>query len=115
MLDRRDLEKKNNFGCTAFYLAVLSGVVEKAKIMIDYNPKVSTFLCFGWNPIHTAAWKGHKKMVTYLYNTIPFDKFREKDLIDLLEATIQNDMYGMLATLYSTSLFLYCNSCLSFF
>lgn len=96
MLDRSELERKNEFGCTAFHLAVLSGVVEMAEIMIEKNEKVSMILWSDWNPIHAAAWKGHKKMVSYLYNTIPFQGLREKDRIDLLEATIRNDMYGML-------------------
>lgn len=101
------LAKTNTLGCSAFYLAVLSGVVDNAKAMVEKNQKNRELLTIrirtkdkpdddiGKLPINHAAKRGRKKMVAYLFKETPFKRLLEADRIELLEATIRYDMYGM--------------------
>lgn len=95
-LKAEDLELKNDRGCTAFCYAVVSGVVENAEVMIIKNQKLSTIRAYDeMIPIHQAALLGHKEMVSYLYTVTPFEELIYEERVELLEATIRNDMYGM--------------------
>lgn len=103
MLEESELELENNRGCTALYYAVLSGVVENAKVMCEKNHRLPTIRGYDrMIPINQAALLGHKEMVSYLYHVTPFKKLTERELVELLDATIRNDMYGMHACLLPT-------------
>ncbi|XP_019160556.1 PREDICTED: uncharacterized protein LOC109157124 isoform X2 [Ipomoea nil] len=94
------LAQQNTLGCSAFYLAVLSGVVENAEVMVEKNKELPTIRSkdkssddIGKLPINHAALRGHKKMVAYLFQKTPFEMLLEADRIQLLQATIRYDMY----------------------
>ncbi|XP_019160650.1 PREDICTED: ankyrin repeat-containing protein ITN1-like [Ipomoea nil] len=100
VLEAEDLEVKNDVGCTAFSYAAMSGVVENAKVMSEKNGKL-------WNirdekgetPIQHAVVMGHKSMVAYLCDITDFSELGDWEIIWLLEATIQNDMYDVATTM----------------
>nr|GME02458.1 ankyrin repeat-containing protein NPR4-like isoform X1 [Ipomoea batatas] len=102
MLKSEELEVENEYGCTAFYNAVASGVVENAKCMIEMNQNLISIGAGGADsnnnnkiaPIYQAALLRHNKMVSYLYTVKPLvDYLDRKDLIKLLVMTIYNDMH----------------------
>nr|GMD96671.1 ankyrin repeat-containing protein At3g12360-like isoform X1 [Ipomoea batatas] len=102
MLKSEELEVVNEYGCTAFYNAVASGVVENAKCMIEMNQNLISIGAGGADsnnnnkiaPIYQAALLRHNKMVSYLYTVKPLvDYLDRKDLIKLLVMTIYNDMH----------------------
>nr|GMD94801.1 ankyrin repeat-containing protein At3g12360-like isoform X1 [Ipomoea batatas] len=100
VLEAEDLEVKNDVGCTAFSYAAMSGVVENAKVMSEKNGKL-------WNirdekgetPIHHAVVMGDKSMVAFLCHITDFSELGDWEIIWLLEATIQNDMYDVATTM----------------
>ncbi|XP_031125217.1 uncharacterized protein LOC116027652 [Ipomoea triloba] len=93
-LNPEDMELKNDRGCTAFCYAVVSGVVANAKVMIIKNRNLSTIRAYDdMIPIHQAALLGHKEMVSFLCTVTPFQELIYQERIELLEATIRNDMY----------------------
>nr|GMD94808.1 ankyrin repeat-containing protein At5g02620-like [Ipomoea batatas]GME14416.1 ankyrin repeat-containing protein At5g02620-like [Ipomoea batatas] len=93
------LAQRNTLGCSAFYFAVLSGVVDNAKVMVEKNKDLPTIRSkdksddIGKLPINHAALSGRKKMVAYLFQKTPFEMLLEADRIGLLQATIRYDMY----------------------
>nr|GLL49330.1 ankyrin repeat-containing protein NPR4-like [Ipomoea trifida] len=102
MLKSEELEVVNEYGCTSFYNAVASGVVENAKCMIEMNQNLISIGAGGADsnnnnkiaPIYQAALLRHNKMVSYLYTVKPLvDYLDRKDLIKLLVMTIYNDMH----------------------
>lgn len=98
------LAQENASGRSAFYLAVLSGVVDNVKVMVEKNPELPNIRCVNHNfPIIHAAQRGRKNTVAYLYKKTDFSMLEPSDRIQLLQAAISYDMYGMHA----------CNSILS--
>ncbi|XP_031125021.1 uncharacterized protein LOC116027492 isoform X4 [Ipomoea triloba] len=97
MLKSEELEVVNEYGCTAFYNAVASGVVENAKCMLQENQNLISIGAGGADkiaPIYQAALLRHNKMVSYLYTVKPLVEYLDrKDLIKLLVMTIYNDMH----------------------
>nr|GLL49114.1 ankyrin repeat-containing protein NPR4-like [Ipomoea trifida] len=94
MLKSSDLEVKNEYGRTAFYNAVVSGVVENAKCMIDKNKSLPSIRYGEITPIHQAALQRHKDMVSYLHTVTPLKEYLEPhERIQLLKITIYNDMH----------------------
>ncbi|XP_019160415.1 PREDICTED: uncharacterized protein LOC109156989 [Ipomoea nil] len=96
----RILEQENKLGCSAFYLAVLSGVVKNAEVMVEKNNKLPTIRSkdkssddIGKLPINHAALRGRKKMVAYLFQKTPYEMLLEAERTELLQATIRYDMY----------------------
>ncbi|XP_019160649.1 PREDICTED: ankyrin repeat-containing protein NPR4-like [Ipomoea nil] len=92
-----DLEEKNDYGCTAFYNAVVSGVVENAKCMIEKNQRLLRIRSYSEiTPIHQAALQRHKDMVSYLYTVKPLEEYLERqERIKLLKITIYNHMHDV--------------------
>ncbi|XP_019160553.1 PREDICTED: uncharacterized protein LOC109157122 isoform X2 [Ipomoea nil] len=95
-----DLEVQDVYGCTAFYNAVASGVVENAECMIELNKRLPSIRagagCKNFAPIHQAALLRHEEMVSYLHTVTPLEGYLDrKERIKLLEITIYNDMHDV--------------------
>ncbi|TMX02721.1 hypothetical protein EJD97_020220 [Solanum chilense] len=89
-----DLEKGGK--STAFHVAAVAGHIEIAKAMREKNKNLpNIFDDFQKLAITEAAAAGHKAMVTYLSEVTDYDVIKQQ-LLDLLELTIQNEMYGKL-------------------
>ncbi|XP_019184618.1 PREDICTED: uncharacterized protein LOC109179571 isoform X2 [Ipomoea nil] len=96
MLDPSDLELANKRGRTAFCYAAISGVVENARVMMQKNHKLPTIRGHDeFTPIQHAALNGHKKMVSYLYEVTPFEGLALSERIEILDATVQNDIFDV--------------------
>ncbi|KAK4347510.1 hypothetical protein RND71_033849 [Anisodus tanguticus] len=95
LMKEGDLELKSKDGSTAFCFAAVSGVVEIAEAMRDKNkelPNISNK--YLTTPITFAASLGNKDMVSYLYKVTNLEKLQNRELFELLEVTIQNEIYG---------------------
>lgn len=104
MLNKSELEAKDEAGNTAFCHAVASGVVDNVTVMWEKNDNLPV-ICpnNGMAPLRLAALLGQKDMVTSLYNITRLDDYSQlSDLewIKILEALIMSNMFGMHATLY---------------
>ncbi|CAA2976131.1 ankyrin repeat-containing NPR4-like isoform X1 [Olea europaea subsp. europaea] len=95
-LNEGDLELKNDFGNTAFSFAAVSGVVEIAEVMYEKNNNLPTIRdSDNMSPIEMAAWMGNKEMVEYLYKITPRRDFKAWELMKIIVATINGEMFGM--------------------
>nr|GMD94806.1 ankyrin repeat-containing protein At3g12360-like isoform X1 [Ipomoea batatas] len=89
-----DLEVKNAYGYTAFYYAVVSGVVENVKCMIEKNNRLPSIRSYTeLTPIHQAALQRHVEMVSYLRTVTPLECLERHERITLLKITIYNHMH----------------------
>ncbi|XP_031124143.1 ankyrin repeat-containing protein NPR4-like isoform X1 [Ipomoea triloba] len=96
MLDPSDLELRNERGSTSFCYAAISGVVENARVMMQKNHKLPTIRDHDkFTPIQLAALNGHKKMVSYLYEVTPFEGLAPSERIEILDATVRNDIFDV--------------------
>ncbi|KAJ8545184.1 hypothetical protein K7X08_017767 [Anisodus acutangulus] len=96
LMKEDDLELKSEDGSTAFCFAAVSGVVEIAEAMRDKNkelPNISNK--YLTTPITFAASLGNKDMVSYLYKVTNLEKLQKAELFELLEVTIQNEIYDV--------------------
>ncbi|XP_031125214.1 ankyrin repeat-containing protein ITN1-like [Ipomoea triloba] len=94
LMSSEDLEVQNDYGCTPFYNAVVSGVVENAKCMIEKNDSLPRIRSYGEiTPIHQAALQRHKDMVSYLHTVTPLEYLERHERIELLKITIYNHMH----------------------
>lgn len=97
LMEVGDLELPNNDGSTAFCFAAASGLVEIAKAMTERNKNLPNIRGEdGVLPITMAALVGNKDMVSYLFEVTSLDVLQQKERFELLETTIQNEMYGTL-------------------
>nr|XP_016450194.1 PREDICTED: uncharacterized protein LOC107775034 [Nicotiana tabacum] len=94
-LEESDLELPNNGGTNAFCFAAASGVVKIASIMRDKNNKLPNIISKHGSAITMAALLGHKDMVVYLYEVTDLAALDNLERFELLEATIQHELYGM--------------------
>nr|GMC88921.1 ankyrin repeat-containing protein ITN1-like [Ipomoea batatas] len=91
-----DLEVKNAYGYTAFYYAVVSGVVENVKCMIEKNNRLPSIRSYTeLTPIHQAALQRHVEMVSYLRTVTPLECLERHERITLLKITIYNHMHDV--------------------
>ncbi|KAF3641582.1 putative protein isoform X1 [Capsicum chacoense] len=94
LMEVGDLELPNNDGSTAFCFAAASGLVEIAKAMTERNKNLPNIRGEdGVLPITMAALVGNKDMVSYLFEVTSLDVLQQKERFELLETTIQNEMY----------------------
>lgn len=98
LMKKNDLERKNEQGQTALYFAAASGNVTIAEEMVEKNDKLTLIRFEGkikCTPLYIAALLGRKEMVSFLFRVTPFDDLSPDERIELLVATISNDLYGM--------------------
>ncbi|CAI9773345.1 unnamed protein product [Fraxinus pennsylvanica] len=95
-LNTSDLELQNRHGHTAFYFAVVSGVVEIAKVMYEKNKNLTTIRgSIGKTPLEMAILLRNRKMVEYLYPITPLEDLNAEECIEILVATIHTDMFDI--------------------
>ena len=96
LMNREDLELKNQHGQTALHFAVASGNVIIAKEMVEKNGNLTLIRYEGMNnALCMAALLGRREMMSFLFRNTPFDALSRDERIELLLATISNDLYGM--------------------
>ncbi|XP_019267035.1 PREDICTED: uncharacterized protein LOC109244405 isoform X2 [Nicotiana attenuata] len=94
-MEESDLELPNNGGTNAFCFAAASGVVKIASIMRDKNKKLPNIFSRHGSAITMAASLGHKDMVVYLYEVTDLAALDNLERFELLEATIQHELYDV--------------------
>ena len=117
LMRKEELEITNRYGQTALYLAAASGNVIIAKEMVkmhdnreviiaeemmEKNDKLTLIRAesekMKFTPLYIAALLGRREMVSFLFDKTPFEDLSCGDRgerIELLVATISNDLYGM--------------------
>ncbi|XP_059436326.1 ankyrin repeat-containing protein NPR4-like [Corylus avellana] len=89
----KEIALSNNVGNTALHFAAGSGIVSIAKEMVEKTKGLP--LIRGADekiPLYVAALNGRRKMVMYLYPRTSFEELEPIERIDILIATIMNDM-----------------------
>jgi len=89
-----NLGTQNRMGNTALCLAAVSGDVSIAKAMVEANQGLPSIRGHSnFTPVQMAALLGHRDMVDYL---LPLTTgFTNADLMALLTATVNTDLYGV--------------------
>ncbi|CAA3011103.1 ankyrin repeat-containing ITN1-like isoform X1 [Olea europaea subsp. europaea] len=103
-LEASELELRNVYGETAFYVAARSEVVEMAKVMYEKNKKLSTIPNYSDSvmiPLEMAIFLRNRKMVKYLCRITPIEYLNPNKFMDILAAIIHIDMYDF-KRLYSS-------------
>ncbi|KAF5444716.1 hypothetical protein F2P56_033824 [Juglans regia] len=99
LMKPEDLELKDNLGCTALYFAAQSRIVAIAKEMVEKNKELPAIPKDDAErlPLYAAVKTGNRDMVSYLYSFTPLGKedMNSKDRIELLNAAISTELYGM--------------------
>ncbi|XP_030941529.1 ankyrin repeat-containing protein ITN1-like [Quercus lobata] len=99
LMKKEELEIKNKYGQTALYLAAASGNVIIAEEMVEKNNKLTlTHIESGkrkFTPLHIAALLGHREMVSFLFAETSFEYLSPEERIELLVATISNDLFDI--------------------
>ncbi|KAM3694301.1 hypothetical protein ACJW31_07G047700 [Castanea mollissima] len=95
-LTDRDLERTNENGDTALCVAAKLGTVTIAKEMVKKNNRLPLIRSSEERtPLHIAAKLGSRDMTSYLYSVTPFKGLPPDERMEILMATITNDMYDM--------------------
>ena len=95
-LTDKDLERTNENGDTALCVAAKLGTVKIAKEMVKKNNRLPIIRSSEERtPLHIAAKLGSRDMTSYLYSVTPFEGLSPDERMEILMATITNDMYGM--------------------
>ena len=95
-LTDEDLERINVNGDTALCFAAKLGTVKIAKEMVKKNNRLPLIRSSEERtPLHIAAKLGSRDMTSYLCDVTPFEGLSPDERIEILMATITNDMYGM--------------------
>nr|XP_023870331.1 ankyrin repeat-containing protein NPR4-like [Quercus suber] len=95
LLSDDELELRNQEGETALCFAAKSGIVAIAKEMVKKNNRLSLVRSKeDRTPLHKAALLGLRDMVSYLFTVTSFEKLSRSEQMEILVATITNDMYG---------------------
>jgi hypothetical protein len=88
-------ELKTTFGFTALHSAAQSGNVRIAEQLVKMNKELLSIQDNrGDTPLIVAAYHGHTNMVSYLFDQTGLDRLTDAKRIELLEDTIDNDMFG---------------------
>lgn len=89
------MELKNSDESTTFCSVAVTGMVEIAKSMRKRNKNLPNIRGEdGLLPIEVAALFGYKDMVSYPFEVTVLDILSQGDLLRLLQATTQGEMYG---------------------
>ncbi|KAM3694299.1 hypothetical protein ACJW31_07G047500 [Castanea mollissima] len=108
LMEREDLELQNSYGQTALYFAAASGNVIIAEEMVKKNDKPTLIRPeneMKCTPLYIAALLGRREMVSFLFGKTPFEKLSCGDggeRIELLVATISNDLYDIALRIMKT-------------
>lgn len=95
-LTGEELERKNVDGDTALCFAAKSGTVKIAKEMVEMNNRLPLIRSSEERtPLHIAAKLGSREMTSYLYSVTPFERLSTDERMEILMATITNDMYDI--------------------
>ena len=95
-LTDEDLERINVNGDTALCFAAKLGTVKIAKEMVKKNNRLPLIRSSEERtPLHIAAKLGSRDMTSYLCDVTPFEGLSPDERIEILMASITNDMYGM--------------------
>ncbi|KAL4614491.1 hypothetical protein ACB092_07G057900 [Castanea dentata] len=95
-LTDKDLERTNENGDTALCVAAKLGTVTIAKEMVKKNNRLPLIRSSEERtPLHIAAKLGSRDMTSYLYSVTPFEGLPPDERMEILMATITNDMYDM--------------------
>ena len=114
LMRTEDLEITNKYGQTALYLAAASGnvitaeeIVKKydnrevitAEEMMEKSKKLTLIGIksggLKFTPLYIAALLGHREMMSFLFSKTPLENLSAEERIELLVATISNDLFGM--------------------
>ncbi|KAK4564377.1 hypothetical protein RGQ29_006447 [Quercus rubra] len=91
-----DLELRNQEGETALCFAAKSGIVAIAKEMVKKNNRLPLVRSEeDRTPLHKAALLGLRDMVSYLFTVTSFEGLSPDEHMEILVATITNDMYDI--------------------
>ncbi|PON78909.1 Transmembrane protein [Trema orientale] len=95
MMSNEDLELRDKKDNTAFSLAVATGAVEAAQIMLRRNINLATIRGGqGMTPLYMAALFGRSEMSSSLYS-ITEESFQEKDRIGIFFTFINTGLYEL--------------------
>ena len=95
-LTREELQRPNVDGDTALCFAAKSGTVTIAKEMVARNYSLPLIRSNEERtPLHIAAKLGNREMTSYLFSVTDFEHLSTDERMEILMATITNDMYGM--------------------
>ena len=95
-LTDEDLERTNVDGDTALCFAAKLGTVKIAEEMVKKNNRLPLIRSReGRTPLHIAAKLGSRDMTSYLYSVTRLENLSLDERMEILVATITNDMYGM--------------------
>ena len=95
-LTPQQLELKNMDGDTALCFAAKLGSVTIAEEMVKKSVTLPLILSIeNKSPLHIAALRGRKDMVSYLFSVTSLNDLDPNDRMEILIATITHDMYGM--------------------
>ena len=97
-LTPQHLELTNMDGDTALCFVAKLGSVTIAKEMVKKNETLPLILSSEKkkeSPLHIAALRGRKDMVSYQFRETSLVKLDPNDRMEILVATITHDMYGM--------------------
>ncbi|KAM3694300.1 hypothetical protein ACJW31_07G047600 [Castanea mollissima] len=96
ILSDDDLELRNQEGETALCFAAKSGIVAIAKEMVIKNNRLPLVRSKEERtPLHKAALLGLRDMVSYLFTVTSFEGLSPSEHMEILVATITNDMYDI--------------------
>ncbi|KAG6671785.1 hypothetical protein I3843_16G025100 [Carya illinoinensis] len=97
LMKMEELELKAN-DCTALYFAAKTKIVTIAEAMVKKNNNLPSIFpnandSIRHLPLYAAIETGNRDMVSYLYSVTPIEDLASVDRINLLKATISNDLY----------------------
>ncbi|XP_042964251.1 uncharacterized protein LOC122298524 isoform X2 [Carya illinoinensis] len=98
LMKMEELELKAN-DCTALYFAAKTKIVTIAEAMVKKNNNLPSIFpnandSIRHLPLYAAIETGNRDMVSYLYSVTPIQDLASEDRINILKATISNDLYG---------------------
>ena len=95
-LEDEDLERPNVIGDTALCFAAKLGTVTIAKEMVKRKERLPLIPnSEDRTPLHIAAKLGNRDMTSYLCDVTPLEDLSLDERMEILMATITNDMSGM--------------------
>jgi ankyrin repeat protein len=97
--DNQDaLGSKTTSDYTALHYAAQSGIFRNAEKLVQKYPTPDHLPLIpnsnGDMPLNLAAYQGHAKIISYLLPKTPLDQLTPDNSTNLLNWTIQNDLYG---------------------
>ncbi|KAG6624382.1 hypothetical protein CIPAW_16G023200 [Carya illinoinensis] len=97
LMKMEELELKAN-DCTALYFAAKTKIVTIAEAMVKKNNNLPSIFpnandSIRHLPLYAAIETGNRDMVSYLYSVTPIQDLASEDRINILKATISNDLY----------------------